>query len=129
MLTRHACYTDAFRLEDLDDANLLANPDRWAAKAHADVALDGGLTVRDYYDELAARARSRRAAAPLVRHTQAPRHFNCPLVYEPPVEPVNATREEAAALGIPYVEWRRPRAVDLNHSRPLLTTGRYADKE
>jgi hypothetical protein len=92
-------------------------PAKWIK--HPDVDLDND--VAEFYFELMAWVRRRRASKQLAHHTEAPQHLEwpewCP------------TKRAGPNVGLPYLEWRRPCPSKVDPDRRLLATGRYADEE
>jgi hypothetical protein len=93
------------------------DPAKWIK--HPDVDLDND--VAEFYFELMAWVRRRRASKQLAHHTEAPQHLEwpewCP------------NKRPGPNVGLPYLEWRRPCPSKVDPDRRLLATGRYADEE
>ncbi|AEO66351.1 uncharacterized protein THITE_152152 [Thermothielavioides terrestris NRRL 8126] len=98
------------------------DPAKWIK--HPDVELDA--PVADFYFELMAWVRRRRAAPPLTHYTEAPEHIDWPDF--PPCRRLTVADRHRRGL-LPYVEWPRPSSAALDPARRLLATGRYADEE
>ncbi len=122
LLTRDPCYSPSW-LHLLDETDLLAGPEKWVK--HPDVQLDPGLDVIEYYRELMCWVRSR-GERPVTPNAQAP---DWPTNMTPPPGNHRSNRRaQAEELNLPYIEWGRPRSSELDRSRRLLATGKYADE-
>ncbi|KAK3349208.1 hypothetical protein B0T25DRAFT_457472 [Lasiosphaeria hispida] len=130
LVTRDPRY-DVYYLHDVDETEL---EDRVRWKKHADVELDCDLDV--LFSELMAWVRKRRngpqptAAVP----------SNPVIIPTCPKGPKDVAGDDAINLagtlawvrtlhGRPNLCWRRPKRKDIDKSRRLLATGRYADEE
>ncbi|KAG7293955.1 hypothetical protein NEMBOFW57_004016 [Staphylotrichum longicolle] len=103
------------------------DPAKWIK--HPDVELDA--PVADFYFELMAWARRRRAEKQLTHYTQAPEHVDWPDVPVEEKRTMNLSFSVAhrRELGLPYISWERPASSRVDPARRLLATGRYADEE
>ncbi|KAG7285726.1 hypothetical protein NEMBOFW57_008020 [Staphylotrichum longicolle] len=99
------------------------DPAKWIK--HPDVELDDD--VAEFYCELMAWARSRRAGEQLTHYTEAPEPLDWPSLPEEArlIDNVANRHKE----GLPYLHWTRPLLSKLDPTRRLLATGRYADDE
>ncbi|KAK4038569.1 hypothetical protein C8A01DRAFT_47835 [Parachaetomium inaequale] len=114
-----------YALNMVDDKNFM-DPAKWVK--HPDVELDD--EVAEFYFELMAWVRRRRAGKQLKHYTEAPEHVDWPDVLE-----IRKGREfpftlgGRRTLGLPYLHWKRPSSSNIDPTRRLLATGRYADEE
>ena len=97
-------------------------PAKWIK--HPDVDLDND--VAEFYFELMAWVRRRRASKQLAYYTEAPQHLEWP---ECPVGDTSIPGRAGPNAGLPYLAWRRPCSSKVDPKRRLLATGRYADEE
>ncbi|KAK0705589.1 hypothetical protein B0H67DRAFT_499425 [Lasiosphaeris hirsuta] len=130
LVTRDPRY-DVYYLHDVDETEL---DDRARWKKHADVELDCDLDV--LFSELMAWVRKRRNG-PQPTHEGTPHQVAIPMYPKGPADRVghdmvnltNATAWQRSLHGRPNLCWRRPKRKDIDKSRRLLATGRYADEE
>ena len=102
------------------------DPAKWIK--HPDVRLDS--PVADFYLELMAWVRRRRAGTQLMHYTEAPEHLDWPDVLElTKGQQMQYTLAERISDGTPFLNWKRPSKSRLDPKRQLLATGRYADEE
>jgi hypothetical protein len=99
-------------------------PAKWAK--HPDVELDSD--VADFYFELMAWVRRRRAAKPMTHYTEAPKHLDWPDI-EYDERAMDYLHGQRYSDELPYLDWRRPAKHQVDPNRRLLGTGRYADEE
>jgi hypothetical protein len=128
MITRDPALGDpaegGYDPQTLDEKDFIS-PAKWAK--HPDVELDSD--VADFYFELMAWVRRRRAAKPMRHYTEAPKHLDWPDIDsydEMAMEYIHCQRYSA---GLPYLDWRRPAKHQVDPNRRLLATGCYADEE
>jgi hypothetical protein len=101
------------------------DPAKWVK--HPDVELDDD--VAEFYFELMAWVRGRRRARHKMKHyTEAPQPLEWPRLPRR-AERLRFLVRHRRDAGLPYVEWRRPPASEVDPDRRLLATGRYADEE
>lgn len=122
LITRDRAFRD--RRPDSTDEKTIKNPAKWVQ--HPDVELDDD--VAEFYFELMAWVRKRRAGRQMVHHTEAPQCLNWPNA------PFDANRMryvtwDESADGLACLDWRRPPASKVDPTRRLLATGKYADEE
>lgn len=125
LLTRDPRYEGGAQLHKLDEADLLAGPEKWAK--HPEVQLEPGVDVIDYYNELMRWVKAH-VERPIPVYTEASDPLDWPdgeRNYEE--EPPTYERDKAEERGWPYIDWIRPRQAYLDRSRRLLATDRYAD--
>ena len=126
LITRDAALGSQYQLHLFDEKNF-TDPAKWIK--HPDVELDA--PVADFYFELMAWVRRRRAGKQLTHYTQAPEHVDWPDV--PDLEKWATKSSFSVAhrrkLGLPCVAWERPASSRVDPARRLLATGRYADEE
>jgi serine/threonine protein kinase len=99
LITQDPALEEAYALDTVDEKDI-ANPAKWTK--HPDVELDND--VADFYFELMAWVRGRRAAKPMAHHTEAPRHLDWPDVQYDEWS-MNYVAGERYRDGLPYLEW------------------------
>lgn len=129
LITRGPRY-DVYYLHDVDEAEL---EDRARWEKHSDVGLDCDLDV--LFGELMAWVRKRRDG-PQPTYEAAPNQVGIPVHPTGPMDRVadgdnmiDLVRTSAWQMtlhGRPNLRWRRPKRKDIDKSRRLLATGRYA---
>ncbi|KAK4108988.1 hypothetical protein N656DRAFT_801410 [Canariomyces notabilis] len=111
-----------YMLQDLNE-NHFKDPAKWIKRPDVDLNDD----VAEFYFELMAWVRSRRAAKPMAHYTEAPEHISWPSPPDP--RPSSGVVGSHRAQEPPFLSWRRPPASKVDPARRLLATGRYADQE
>ena len=135
-------------LWELNEKELTSRfPEDW--QKHDKVLLDEGLDVQDYYDELMAWANQRRSAGlgerpakqidwPEVRYATADptlektrlQDMECYMSETSrPSDYYELLKKRHAVTGHKMLEWARPAASELDVSRRLLVTGKYAEED
>ena len=100
------------------------DPAKWIK--HPDVELDDD--VAEFYFELMAWVRSRRAREELAHYSEAPEPLDWP-DFPADARERGHTVGSRHSEGLPYLDWTRPSSSKLDPTRRLLATGRYADEE
>jgi hypothetical protein len=106
------------------DEKEFKDPAKWVKDR--DVELDAD--VAEFYFELMAWIRKRRAGKKLAHYTEAPEHIDWPNLPER-VRTMGYFYCERRRTGTPYLEWTRPATSKLDPTRRLLATGRCADED
>jgi hypothetical protein len=101
------------------------DPAKWIK--HPDVELDND--VAEFYFELMAWVRRRRAGKQIGHYTEAPQPIDWPHPPAHRVERMEYVVGRQREAGLPYLDWKRPLKAKLDPTRRLLATGRYADEE
>jgi hypothetical protein len=123
-ITRDPNLEEHYALHLLNEKDFI-DPAKWVK--HPDIELDDD--VAEFYFELMAWVRGRRRARHKMNHyTEAPQPLEWPRLPRRAERLTFLVRHRRDA-GLPYVEWRRPPASEVDPDRRLLATGRYADEE
>ena len=137
LVTRDPRYADFFL--DLADEKDIEDREKWML--HADVTLDHDVSA--FYDGVMTWEAKRHASPELTHYTQAPKAIK---LLAPPSLPedtvvfdgqTHSTRlisiqtlcKTRLRAGRPVLSWHRPLKANVDKSRRLLATGRYADEE
>jgi hypothetical protein len=123
-ITRDPALEEHYMLDEVNEKDFM-DPAKWTK--HPNVELDD--EVAEFHFELMAWVRGRRRAAHQMKHyTEAPQPLEWPPLPER-AEDLKFIVGERRKAGLPFLEWRRPAAADVDPTRRLLATGKYADEE
>ena len=123
-ITHDPALDEHYRLDMVNEKDFM-DPAKWTK--HPDVELDD--EVAEFHFELMAWVRGRRRAGHQMKHySEAPQPLEWPNI-SARAETLTFSVRDRRDAGLPFVDWRRPPASDVDPTRRLLATGQYADEE
>ncbi|KAK4197117.1 hypothetical protein QBC40DRAFT_286200 [Triangularia verruculosa] len=119
-ITRDPALGQDYALGEVDESSVMDSA-KWVK--HPSVELDA--EVAEFYSELKTWVHRRRTGVQLTHYTQAPEHLEWPSIQTQSRAP-RGKRGKPACL---FLNWGRPSSAQVDPTRRLLATGRYADEE